>query len=138
MCIMAYMIDVNIDHEIQTAFSRDGDTLDIEKEPLKKLFRYYKKLTIKFLTRKWDISSLNSHISNKVIPRDLREKVVPAEHNRFMQIWKEECVNRGLNVMQLIVAEEEKQLQEIQEELENSAKQLEPYKQDKELTKKKQ
>lgn len=93
---------------------------------------------IKFLNRKWDISSLKSHISNQIIPRGLRERVVPAEHlhtPRFLSVWRTECLNRGLSLMKIIVTEEEAQLQEIREELEISAKLLEPYKQDPEFDK---
>lgn len=66
---MAYMIDPHLDHEIDTAFMAGGEDFGIEKEPMKKLFKQHKKLMIKFLNHKWDISSLKSHVSNRVIPR---------------------------------------------------------------------
>lgn len=130
---MAYMIDSHLDHEIDTAFLASSQDHEVEKEPMKKLFKQHKKLMIKFLNRKWDISSLESHISNEIIPRGLRERIIPAEHlhtPRFLSIWKDECLNRGLSLMKLIVTEEEAQLSDLREELENSAKLLEPYKLD--------
>lgn len=135
---MAYMIDPDLDHEIDTAFSVSGENQETDKEPIRKLLKHHKKLMIKFLNRKWDISSLRSHISNQIIPRGLRERVIHAEHlhtPRFLLVWKDECFNRVLSFMKLIVAEEEAQLQEIREELETSAKLLEPYKQDPESDK---
>lgn len=93
---------------------------------------------ITFFNHKWDIASLKSHISNKIIPRGLREWVVPAAHLHtpsFLEVWKEECLNRGLTLMKLIVAEEEAQLQEIREELKISAKLLEPHKHEPEFDK---
>lgn len=92
-----------------------------------------KKLTIKFLNRKWDISSLKSHIENGIIPRGLREWVTPAGHlhtPRFIEAWKASCVKRGLEIMQLIVNEEQAQLDEIKAEIDISVGLLEPFKTD--------
>lgn len=65
-----------------------------------------------------------------VIPRGLREKVVPAEHMhtpRFMEKWKAKCLAHGLLVFQLIVDEEKAQLDEFIIELEQSSKVLVSY-----------
>lgn len=60
--------------------------------PKKKNFlAIIKKLTIKYLNRKWGISSLKSHIEHLVIPRGLRERVVLAGHlhtPRLLETWK--------------------------------------------------
>lgn len=128
---MAYMIDRDLDDEINTAFSIDGKNEETEGESTRKLFKNHKKLMIKFLNHKLDISSLKSYISHNIIPRGLRERIVPAEHlytPRFLEAWKEECLNRGLALMKIIVLEEETQLEEIKGELEISAKALEPHK----------
>lgn len=135
---MAYMINHDLDVEINTAFDVGMDNCETEREPIRKLFKHHKKLVIKFLNRKWDISSLKSHISKQIIPRGLRERVIPAEHlhtPRFLSAWKTECLNRGLSLLKLIVDEEEAQLEEIRVELDASAKSLEPFKQDPEFDK---
>lgn len=127
---MAYCIGDDIDLEIQTAFTREQVTEKTDNEQtIKKLFKEHKKLTIKYLNRKWNISSLESHITFGVIPRGLRERVVPAEHlytPRFMEKWKAKCIEHGLSVIQLIVDEEKIQLDELKAELEQSSKELEP------------
>lgn len=135
---MAYLLDEKFDLEIQAEFSIDQTVHTTGDDTLKKLLKNHKKLTIKYLNRKWDISTLKSHIEHKVIPRGLRERVVPAAHlhsTRFLDIWRKSCIDRGLEVMRLIVEEELAQLSEIQTEIDNSAQLLEPYKQDQEFEK---
>lgn len=130
---MAYLLDKEIDLEIQSAFSSDPSVHSEGDESLKKLFKTHKKLTIKFLNRKWDISSLKSHIDHKIIPRGLRERIIPAGHlhtPRFLKLWKESCLERGLDTLRMIVNEEELQLEEIRIEIDNSVKLLEPFKSD--------
>lgn len=80
-----------------------------------------------FLNRKWDISSLKSHIDNKVIPRGLRERVIPAGHlltPRFLEQWKKSCLEPALNILQMIVDEEQLQLDEIRKEIDASVQLL--------------
>lgn len=78
---MAVVIGDEFDAEIRATFSRDNMETDIQEEDdIKPLFKDYKKLVIRSLNRKWDILSPESYISNKIIPRGLREKVVPATH----------------------------------------------------------
>lgn len=96
---------------------------------LKKRFKEHKKLTIKYLNRKWDISSLESHIKFGVIPRGLRERVVPVEHlhtPRIMEKSKAKCIEHGLSIIQLIVDEEKIQLDELKVELDQRSKELQP------------
>lgn len=135
---MAYLIAEDIDLEIQSAFSCDTPVPQSSDDNLKKLLKNHKKLTIKFLNRKWDISSLKSHIEHKFIPRGLREKVIPAGHlhtPRFLEVWKNSCLDRGLAILQMIVDEEQTQLDEIKKEIDTSVQLLEPYKTDPEFIK---
>lgn len=44
-----------------------------DNDLIKGLFKQHKKLTVKFLNRKWDISSLESYVSNRMILQGLRE-----------------------------------------------------------------
>lgn len=133
---MAYKICDSINNEIESAFDRDLETPDVGNEPIKKLLKNHKKLTIKILNRKWDIASLQSHVTQRVIPRGLRERVVPAQHlhtPRFLEAWKKICIDRGIELMKLIIQEEQSQLGEIQLELDKSTSLLEPFGEDPEL-----
>lgn len=131
---MVYLLNEEIDLEIETAFSCDSTvTCGGGDDILKGLLKNHKKLTIKFLNRKWDISSLKSHIENKIIPRGLRERVIPAGHlhtPRFLELWKQSCLEWGLAILNMIVEEEQIQLEEIKKEIDNSVQLLEPYKLD--------
>lgn len=134
---MAYQLDDDIEREIQSAFSSEQSASKDGDDSLQTLFRNHKKLTIKFLNRKWNISSLKSHIENRIILRGLRERVTPAGHlhtPRFIEAWKASCVKRGLEIMQMIVDEEEIQLNEIKADIEVSAGLLEPFKTNPALT----
>lgn len=133
---MAYRIGDNINDEIESAFDRDIETPDVGNEPIKKLLKNHKKLTIKILNRKWDIASLQSHVTQRVVPRGLRERVVPAQHlhtPRFLVVWKKACIDRGIELMKLIIQEEQLQLDETQDELDKSTSLLEPFGEDPEL-----
>lgn len=90
-----------------------------------------KKLTVKHLNSKLDISSLESYIENNIIPRSLREKVIPAKnlHNpRFLGEWKKQCINHGIEIMWLIIEEEKLQLLELADQIDESSKALDPFK----------
>lgn len=130
--LMAFVIGDDIEEEIRLTFSDRGEeATPSADESIKNVFKLHKKLTIKQLNRKWDILSLESYIAKGLIPRGLRERVIPAEHlhnERFLTKWKQECIDHGLSVMKLIVEEEKLQASELQSQIEASLQQLEPFK----------
>lgn len=84
------------------------------------------------------MSSLETYISHKIVPRGLRDRTIPAEHlhtESFLPKWKELCINHDLAVMRLIVEEEKAQLINIQAQIEESAHGLEALKHLEEFTK---
>lgn len=77
------------------------------------------------------MSSLETYITHRIVPRGLREKTIPAEHlhtDSFLPKWKELCINHELAVMRLIVEEENIQLKSIQEQIQESTRGLETFK----------
>lgn len=77
------------------------------------------------------MSSLETYISHKIVPRGLRDRTMPAEHlhtESFLPKWKKLCINHGLAVMRLIVEEEKAQLITIQAQIEERARGLEALK----------
>lgn len=135
---MAYVIREDYLREIVATFSSDQlsqvtpssteDTVD-----LKKLFKEHKHLTIKQLKRQWDVCSLESYVENAIIPKGLRERIIPAEHlktERFMVKWKQECLDHGLKVLQLIIEEEKLQLSELNEQIKASVEVLDIHRDD--------
>lgn len=101
------------------------------KSSLNPFLRSIKKLINKSLNRKWDALSLESYIQSGIIPRGLRERVVPAAHlhtENFLSKWKAECIKHGLEVMRLIVEEEKDQLISLQQQIDISGSKLEPFK----------
>lgn len=88
---------------------------------------------------KWDVSSLETYISHRIVLRGLRDRIIPAEHlhtDRFLTKWKELCLNHSIAVMELIVKEEKTQLISIQEQIEESARGLETLRDKEEFIKK--
>lgn len=77
------------------------------------------------------MTSLETYIAHKIVPRGLRDRTIPAEHlhtESFLPKWKELCINHGLAVMGLIVKEVKAQLVDIQTQIEESARGLEALK----------
>lgn len=78
---MAFVIGEEFDAKIRAIFDcKINETETQENDDMKPLFKKPKKLIIKLLNRKWDILLLESYISNKIIQRDLSERVIPATH----------------------------------------------------------
>lgn len=129
---MAFIPGDDFDAEIRATF--DGSSVGVEppvQDDLKPLFKEHKKLIIKSLNRKWDILSLESYIERGIVPRGLRERVVPATHlhtEKFLTKWKEQCIKHGLEVMRLIVEEEKDQLTSLQIQIQETSEKLEPLK----------
>lgn len=88
-----------------------------------------KKIIIRSLNRKQDILPLESYIGREIIPRGLRERVVPAAHlqtEKFLTKWKKQCIDHGLDIMKLIVEEEKDPLVLLQTQILESSGILEP------------
>lgn len=135
---MAFVLGDSLDAEIKAAFSKGTVEAGVVEDDVKSLFRQYKRATIKSLNRKWDILSLESYIEQGIIPRGLRERVIPATHlqnERFLEKWKTTCINHGIEVMRLIVEEEKLQLKTIQDEIESIRGKLEPLKEQEDFEK---
>lgn len=121
------MLGDDIDQEIRTTFQSDTPQTFNQDDEIRNKFKEHKKLLIRHLNRKWDVSSLETYISHRIVPRVLRDRTIPAEHlhtDRLLPKWKELCINHGLAVMRLIVDEEKIQLTTIQEQIEESARGL--------------
>lgn len=132
------MLGEAIDQEIRTAFQRDTSQSLYQGEEIKIKFKEHKKLLIRHLNRKWDVSFLDTSIEHKIIPTGLKNRITPAEHfhtNKFLPKWKELCINHGLAIMGLIVEEENIQLIEIKEQIEEGARGLEALKETGEFSK---
>lgn len=72
-----------------------------------------------------------------MIPRGLRESVIPAQHlqtEQFLLKWKELCIDHGINIMQTTIEEEKRQLVELETQIEESAVLLEPHKDKQDFT----
>lgn len=135
---MAFMLGEDIDLEIKTAFQSDTPQATKQEDEIRNKFREHKKLLIKHLNRKWDVTSLETYITHRIVPRGLRDRTIPAEHlhtENFLPKWKELCINHGLAVMGLIVEEEKAQLIDIKAQIEESARGLEIFKHLDEFTK---
>lgn len=89
------MIGAEFDNEIKAVLNLETvDTESQEPSNIKPLFKEHKKLIIRSLNCKWGILSLESCISNKIIPHGLREQVVLATHlqtERFLDKWRQQC-----------------------------------------------
>lgn len=100
---------------------------------LKQLFKEHKQLVIKQLKRKWDICSLESYVASSMVPKGLRQRIIPAAHlrtERFQAKWEKLCLEQGLQVLGLIIEEEKAQLEEINMQIETSVGKLEEVKDD--------
>lgn len=118
---MAFALGEEIDQEIKEAFEKDSSQLLNREEEIRSGFKEHKKLLTKHLNRKWDVSFLETYIQQKIVPRGLRDRTIPAEHlqnDRFLPKWKELCINHGIAVMALIVEEERLQLVELSGQIE--------------------
>lgn len=76
------------------------------------------------LNHKWDVSFLENYITQKIIPRALRDRVIPAEqlHNdKCIPKLKELCISHGIDLMRLIVEEEMAQLEDLKTEIDQSS-----------------
>lgn len=128
---MAFVIGEDIEEEIRLSFSSNPQAqIPSDDDAIKILFKQHQKLIIKQLNRKWDILSLVTYNERKIIPRGLREGVIPAEHlhnERFLQKWKQTCIDYGIEVIKLIVEEDKLQLVELQVQIDESLKKLEPF-----------
>lgn len=115
----------DIDLEIQQAFRSDTS----QDEETKTRFKEHKKLLIGHLNRKWNVSFLETYICQKIVPRGLRDKVIPAEHlhnGRFLDKWKALCIDHGISVIQWF--QEKLQLDELTTLISDSSLGLEPFK----------
>lgn len=131
---MAFVLGEDIDQEIRVAFQSDTPhTLDQDDE-IKNKFKEHKIFLLKHLNRKWDVSSLETYISQRIIPRGLRDRIVHLHTDTFLPKWKELCIDHGLAVMGLIVQEEKLQLISIQQQIQVSAQGLEQLKDQEEFT----
>lgn len=127
---MAFVLGEDIDQEINQAFKKDSVSILSQEEEIKSRFKDHKKLLIKHLNRKWDICFLETYIANKIVPRGLRDKTIPAEHLHspgFLEKWKELCINHGISVMKIIVEEEKIQLGELAAAIAESSTGLDPF-----------
>ncbi|XP_068114979.1 uncharacterized protein [Hyperolius riggenbachi] len=126
-----HLDDINLD--IESTFKLndiDSTTVNADQE-IKQLCRQHRKLTLKHLRRKWNISTLESYREARVLPWGIREKIIPAEHlrnDRFLPKWKAASIAHGFVVLGLIIEEEKIQLTEIREAVDTSIEALDPYK----------
>lgn len=114
---MAFRIVDGVGQEMRAAFCREEHNVSKCQAELNQLFRKHGNLTMKHLKRKWNIIALEAYLQAQMIPRGLRERIVPADHlhnDRFLKIWAEESVKHGLHMIGLIVEEEKTQLQELE------------------------
>ena len=127
---MAFCIDSGIEKEIRAVFNKDEQIIPKRQNEFRQLFRKHSNLTIKHLKRKWNIISLEAYIESNMIPRGLRERIMPADHlhnERFLKKWTEESVKHGLHMIGLIVEEEKIQLNDIEIQLKESVELLNEY-----------
>lgn len=102
---MVFVLGDDIDEEIRGAFSKDAHIILNDEEEIRSRFKEHKNLLTRHLNRKCNVSFLESYVQHKIIPRGLRDKVVPVEHlhnDYFLEKWKTLCIKHGLAVMQLI------------------------------------
>lgn len=135
---MAFVLGDEIDQGIRIAFQKDSSQLTNQDDEIRNTFKEHKKLLVKHQNRKWDVSFLETYINHRIVPRGLRDHMVPAEHlhnERFLPKWKEPCINHGIAVMGLIVEEEKIQLDELKEMIDASAQGLDSLKELEEFTK---
>lgn len=129
---MTFVPGEEFDEEIRATFDEGTPGAELQaQDDIKFLFKEHKKLIIKSLNRKWDILSLESYIQRGIIPRGLRERVVPSAHlhmDSFFSKWKAECIKHGLEAMKLIVEEEKEQLTALEQQITLSGSKLEPLK----------
>lgn len=131
---MAFVLGEDIDQEIRVAFQSDTPhTLDQDDE-IKNKFKEHNFFLLKHLNRKWDVSSLETYISQQIIPRGLRDRIVHLHTDTFLPKWEELCIDHSLAVMGLIVQEEKLQLISIQQQIQVSAQGLEELKDQEEFT----
>lgn len=110
---MAYVLGEEVDEEIQSALTCDQGDSETKNGEIKRLFKNHKKIVVKHLNRKWGVFFLENYISQKIIPRGLRDSIIPTEHLHtvtFIPKWKELCISHGIELMKLIVEEEKLQL----------------------------
>lgn len=66
---MVFVLGDEINQEIRTAFQKDTSLAPSQEKEVKNQFREHKKLMIKHLNRKWDVSFLDTYIQHKIIPK---------------------------------------------------------------------
>lgn len=97
---MVYVLGEEVDVEIKAALREESVSVESNEEDIKRKFKIHKKLLIRHLNRKWDVSFLESSMDQKIIPRGLRDQVIPAKHLHnyiFLSKWKECCIHTALN-----------------------------------------
>lgn len=133
---MAFVLDATCFEEMHATFQNAGVSEAVggendQESEIKALFKTHKNLVIRQLKRKWDICSLESYRDHSIIPRGLRERIIPASHlrnDRFTSKWETLCLSHGKDVLNLIIEEEQLQLSELNNQIEESVKKLDEVK----------
>lgn len=103
----------------------------VETEDLESVFRKTKWLLQKELNLKWHIATLTEYIKHRLIPRSLRWDLSPDDvgiNEERDKEWAEFFVEKGLELVNFIIKRKQRRLLEIQKQIDELKKNLEPAK----------
>lgn len=83
-----------------------------------------------FVRSWWEVQSLDTYIKHKIVPRGLRNHIIPAARLRspdFIKKWEKESIESSLRLMGLLLEEEKTVLSGIETELKEVIEQTKKF-----------